>query len=1464
MPQINRIRIINFSYNNESRHITDEVFDLYQGENALFNLKNGGGKSVLIQLMMQPIVPKTRLMGRRIEDFFKGRKTPSYIMIEWKLEDQGGYLLTGICIANRESQSRYQEDSSYNSLKYFTFTSTYISSNKFDILSIPFVKKQGERIYIEEYKEARNLITSSESKYNLKFFDYDDRLEYSKHLNSFNISQDEWKTIILKINESEGGVIEIFEKCRTSQQLMNDWILKTVEKVVNKDEKELKKLEAMLENLADDMIENEKYIYEKEIFQDFLVESRKYFDKINDLVLSIEKEEKLEKKMAGLCYFLNKEIDIINKEVDNKENEIYKSEEELKRIDLEEKSKEYYDIKGKIDDLDKLHKEDLSKLEILKKKIESLEKDELILKASGEFKKINELKNQLAGLIEEIRKIKNSDENKERIKNLEYSLKINYKNKIARVNNKKSKLEKDKLGIIKVIRDCENEITTIENRKNKLHSDGGKIKGKIDDFEEYEKKIKEEIEIKYNRNLLYEIEEGFKEKYLNLLDNNIDNLKDHNREDKDRIEILEKEIIETEKEIKTLEKENSVNPILVSNIKEKINKYYNFEDSLKPVLDKHDIKWKKRFNHNENRLNVKKYLLELKGLEKDISSNISSILKNIYSIKKGTLHLPDEFVDFLVEEDILFETGENYLKNHEEGIRKSLIKKNPMLPFTFIFDDFNLEKLKNCKFDLSIYQVIPLTTYSQLNNTHNISNRTVEFSEDFNFICLFNDRILSGSDLESYIKELQDEVENKKEQMRHYSVEIENTEKDLRILDEFGYDEKYIYSLENKKEEISKSIEYNKKRLKDREGNKVELETSIKLFNNLIRENDDKIKAENNKVIKIEDFFLKNEEYIKNIRENKLIIEEISKIQKRKNRIIEEKKEKEEALNNHIKKLVIIDENINKAEIQLEKYSDSSGGTLIDEPIENMEESLRVLKSKITRDLDQLEKQKSKVSKEIEEKEAVLKSYDLYEEDYIQVRYDYHKLIDIQKSIKSLSKEEKEQSQRCQEIYIKINRYEAKLETIKEDIEKVSKILEPSQIMMNFKERRKIEKEKIGIEKNQIVKLTKIRNEYNTISTKIQVKIEIKNFMEKGYTVNINPKADYIQLNIDLKNIEEENKIYEKNVRRRYYSIKGKYKNKNINIDNIFSGLELIIEKAESDKDNYIKLGEKLLFNNELLENMIAACETRLENLEKNKKDMVQHSYLQGKQVYEEIQKIPENSKVKLEGKSRSIPMLRIRMEELEEVEYDNIVKMKAYIENCIGIIKQDMKDNVKTEDIRKKINKYMSTRELLNVISDLGKMSISAYKIDLNTKNSGYKKWEQVMKENSGGERFVSFFAVLVALMSYTRTSAKAVDDYKRNRDTKVLIMDNPFGPISSEHLLKPLFNIAEKYNTQLICLTDLKQNSILNCFNLIYMIKIRQNVFGTNEYLQLKKQIKDGADIKTDEMLEKAVFQTEQIPLV
>lgn len=261
MPQINRVRIINFSYNNNNRNIVDETFDYYQGENALLSLQNGGGKSVLVQVMLQPIIPKVKLMRRRIEDFFKGRKTPSYIMIEWKLEGGGGYLLTGIGLANRESRIREQDDSS-NQVKYFTFMSHYRSSNLFDIENIPLIRKSSSRIYVEEFNDARKLIKAKEEdrEFNVRLYtqDDEDRKRYRADLQSFNIFQDEWESIVLKINESEGGVIEIFEKCRTSQQLMNEWILKSVEKVVNKDDGDHQKLELMLENLVEEMIKNEQ------------------------------------------------------------------------------------------------------------------------------------------------------------------------------------------------------------------------------------------------------------------------------------------------------------------------------------------------------------------------------------------------------------------------------------------------------------------------------------------------------------------------------------------------------------------------------------------------------------------------------------------------------------------------------------------------------------------------------------------------------------------------------------------------------------------------------------------------------------------------------------------------------------------------------------------------------------------------------------------------------------------------------------------------------------------------------------------------------------------------------------------------------------------------------------------------------------------------------------------------------
>ena len=157
MPKINRIRICNVTY--DGKRIVDEMYTTYDGENILLNLANGSGKSVLVQLMLQPVLPKARIHGRNMEYYLSTNKSPSYIMLEWKLDNtpQPAYFMTGIAMCLSGSN-----DDSSSRIKYFTFTNDYSASSGFDIANIPFVEKEGQEVKFCSYDTAMKLIRQSE------------------------------------------------------------------------------------------------------------------------------------------------------------------------------------------------------------------------------------------------------------------------------------------------------------------------------------------------------------------------------------------------------------------------------------------------------------------------------------------------------------------------------------------------------------------------------------------------------------------------------------------------------------------------------------------------------------------------------------------------------------------------------------------------------------------------------------------------------------------------------------------------------------------------------------------------------------------------------------------------------------------------------------------------------------------------------------------------------------------------------------------------------------------------------------------------------------------------------------------------------------------------------------------------------------------------------------------------------
>ena len=60
MPRISRIRVTNIQYDYAKKQFPDLILDFAE-KDALVLLTNGGGKTLLLQLIMQVVLPNERL-----------------------------------------------------------------------------------------------------------------------------------------------------------------------------------------------------------------------------------------------------------------------------------------------------------------------------------------------------------------------------------------------------------------------------------------------------------------------------------------------------------------------------------------------------------------------------------------------------------------------------------------------------------------------------------------------------------------------------------------------------------------------------------------------------------------------------------------------------------------------------------------------------------------------------------------------------------------------------------------------------------------------------------------------------------------------------------------------------------------------------------------------------------------------------------------------------------------------------------------------------------------------------------------------------------------------------------------------------------------------------------------------------------------------------------------------------------
>ncbi|MEW6064576.1 MAG: hypothetical protein ACOY3U_07535 [Bacillota bacterium] len=1461
MPRINRIRIVNFSYNNDSRHILDETFNFHGGENALLNLANGGGKSVLVQLFLQPVVPGVRIQGRNIAGFFRKKKLPAYVMIEWKLDGAGGYLLTGIGIVSAEAPGVEEEK---NRIRYFTFTSKYTGANAFDIAHIPFVNRNGGVLEVMPFREAREMMSDKERKdpFVFGYFPEDDGDRYGKYLAEFGIAQDEWRNVIAKINDSEGGLEEIFQKYKNSGQLLNDWIIKTVEKAMFRNRSEARRLEEMLESLVQEVVENERFILEKQLLDGFLGTFREQVDALAGLLQGLDGQKKLAGQLSALYGYLTSETGSLQGKYEKNQLEIEACKAEEQRVQLEERSNDYWLRQSE-------HQEALKRLktaETMSSETETALQEakvrEKIMQAARLAEEIRRMRSELSGIEEKLSAAKEQYDTDGRVRSLEYSLKILFEETLETIAADLTRLHEEKTEKEKLMRQAGEDLRAADREKSSLDAEKGRLEERKKNFEKDEKEVQRKLGISLGRNLLGEMDAAEIRKTRAALENTRDELskKIEMLEDEKTAGAARRQGIDNEK--KELQAAFSDEKTALNGIDRDIREYEQKEQEIKFILDKYGFDFDLRFDRERLNSAFGQKVKDLEASLEEAARVRDEAAESLHALKNGRLHTSEELASLLAGLDIQYDTGEAYLRGLPPEIRRTVLEGNPVLPYAFIMSRADMDRVAGAVSSLTMRRVIPLIAYEDLGTTVPGGGRVAHTREGIAFACLYEGRMFESEGLVKLVTELEQKRDAALEQHGHFTDAHRAAVSDRAVCARFDYAADYRYGLGKKRNESEKhllemeskisTLEEEKRRLEKREG---ELEQQIKKLQGDLQ------KA--GEAVELFALFIEKEKDYQDCRGRLSdVLKSIADLETRKAKLTNSRESLQGDIGGIERQVWQREKEQQEAQAQYSIYKDAPEAETLEGCIAELEERLKALKEEYSGEIGLLEKRKKELAPDCVRKQKELDKLGLKEEEYTGVVYDEPAAERIAEEIISLERLLKKRRQEEKDAAKEEGAADSAFKNALHEVKRLGAgdPLPPEEIKGDFGERRKRARRRVNELEANNKKISEQIRGYDKIREKIEQLIDPgATEPEKGFIPGQDVTAQAAGLSQAFGKIKSENSAAANRLRNKYAGLKADYRDKNSNIDNIFKGLDHLWDKAGMEFDEFYYLYERMSLHADKLNELIALYEVQLANLERNKKDMVQQSFLHGRRFYEEIQWISDNSRIRLQGRTRPVQMLKI------DLQLDNqdaaMQRMKDYIEECILKVREKTRQEKREDEVGKTVARLMSSRELLNVFLGNPYIPVSVFKIDLNMQNSRLKLWEDAVRENSGGEKFVVFFSVLSALMTYTRARAMEAAGADADTDTRVLVMDNPFGPISSEHLLNPLFEIARKHRTQLICLSDLKQNSIMNCFNLIYMLKVRTSAIGSNEYLKFEEIIRDVNVVQNDERLEKAVFRASDV---
>lgn len=1410
MPAIRKIRIVNFRFNDGAKLIPDEIFCTENAEgkpiDTLLNLDNGGGKSVIVQLLLQPVCPKAKVQNRNISDYFQKGTDHAFVLIEWALDGSTNSLLTGIALA---ASTTADDENENKTVRFYTFIHDYTrSGDKLDMINLPLTERTGSHIRPMSFDDLRKYLQNKK----VEYYPSDSLRRYQKRLEEYGILHTEWENILVRINAVEGGITKFFEEYKTADRLLDKFIIPGV---TTNDTASTEELEEMFVNYADSYAKQE---------ENLLLQSqiKVFTEKLQDILPFMKNMWNAEDAriqaihlLADHWFTLNHHIKVESEKQAQIEQKITNLKAQLHHIKAEKASETYYLAQESFDKASAELEEYRQQKEDAKNQLDNFAHKISVLNAAKEYAELLELQNDEKALNAQIRELEQGTQDS-RILSLKYSLSLKAaelsQQTESNLHQENSARKEQSDALCKANKNIAQLSTQLKERKARLDQTIGSKNTMLVQIDKGLSELDLDITVMLDGSYSKEDIEIIRSGY----DKEIKNANDKIESYRNEAEQLEMELEDQDTERTELTQEQANYNANLQQQQAAMEQYRNAYNAVLPVLEHLSISASRLFT-DEPITSLDNILANLTERQRQTERSAELLAEQLRCIEAGQLHLSKTAVDFLQESGIGFQTGEQYLIRQSPELREKILAVNPLVAYAVIVDsEKDQTKLLSQTPDLWLSAVVPVYSLSEIADMADGN-----WSKHNSFLSSFDKEYFS--DVFAYKDLKQQGLDDVKAKIEHFKSQIREWQSERSILTEFKYTADYEQRIQEQINSCHSELQTIEDTLSALDNRKTEIKKRTKELQALIKAEQHVLRQTENQQKEFEricDTISQYEELSGQIIDMESACERLSAQIKSAER---EERRISELIAEFDEKIKHLNDMLTEYQNLLDELKDTPEADILSEDFSAMLTEYRMYQENYSADRTKLEKQLQKAQEGIKKKAKDIGRFHIEPSEYESATYSddvYRRTEEQQSQAQKEYNQVSEQYSAAVECHAKA---ESALVQAKDKLSELqAEPLPRSEVGSDFEKR--IEGCNSALKDSE-----KVKQECTNKLIELNAKCIYTSEYAKHFSVEC---ADYKPKLLDvLKNTDElrdtiENCIKQldqaKSNTKKYLSIELEpFRNTHTSFTGTLDGILSVIDAHSTTGDKYFTLYERTEGDIRRYKDCIKQLDVLLKDVEDSRKQLVEHCRQRVVRLYDNLKTLSLKSNIQI-GKATK-QMIRIDLPDIEPMSEQPAERINQYI------TEQVKKYLSEQDNSAKPLHEHLAIRRLLNCYIGKESIPITVYKIDKNIQNSCYRSWQDALKANSGGEQFVVLFSLIISVMNYTRGLTSNL-----RTTSGVLILDNPFGPISSPHLLEPMFRIARHFHIQLICLTHLGTAAVTSFFDMVYQLRFKNLPLSNVEILE------------------------------